>query len=284
MINNLGYNKPLFILPFDHRVSFKKIFGHDPNLIAQLKQIIYQAFKNSVSETIPKENAGILVDEQFGESILADAKKQDFITLLTTEKSGQKEFSFEYGEGFAQHLEKYKPTFAKALIHYNPDDVLEKNKRQEEKLKILSDWCHQHDYKFLLEILIVPSQSSPTLLIKSIGQLQRAGVEPDVWKTEGMEDKDDYESVVSKIKTGGRSNVGLVILGRGENKELVENWIRQGAGVAGVIGFAVGRTVFWQPVIDYQNGKISKEKAMETISKNYEHFYKIFISSKNSSL
>lgn len=276
MVSNLGYNKNLLILPFDHRASFAKMFGfvnltsEEKDYIISAKKLIYEAFRKAVEQGALKDQAAILVDEEYGDEILKDAINQEFITILTTEKSGQDGFEFEYGENFAQHIEIYKPIFVKALIRYKP--YLDWT-----KLKILSDYCHAHGYKFLLEVLLGLNTLNAQNLIPAIDALRQKGIEPDVWKMEGMETKNDYELVVAKIKEGERQNVGLVILGRAESKEKVAQWIETGKNVKGVIGFAVGRTVFSEPLTEYKDGKINKEKTIENISNNFLHFYNIFI-------
>ena len=315
-MNNVGYNKNLFILPFDHRSSFEKgmfgITGRKPNSeetkqIIETKKIIYEAFKKSVSNGISKEEAAILVDEQYGDEILHDAHNHSFITLLTTEKSGQKEFAFEYGNDFGKHIEKYKPTFAKALIRYNPQDQEQSKTQQQKTLKILSDYCHNNRYKFLLEVLIprinTPDTSTsdggeattstpprwtlydkdvqPELAVKVIEELQNAKVEPDVWKLEGLTSVKGYKAIVNQARTE-HNQVGIVVLGRAAEMKQVEEWILVGATVKGVIGFAVGRTVFWQPLVNFKNGKITREKAIELISDNFLHFYKIFVANSYS--
>src|SRR5262245_38702717 len=121
---DIGFNKPLYILPFDHRGSFQtKMFGWkgastgiQSAEIAATKQIIYDGFKRALEDGVPKEKAGILVDEQFGTVILKDAAKNEFITACPTEKSGQDEFDFEYGNDFGKHIELFKPTFCKVLV------------------------------------------------------------------------------------------------------------------------------------------------------------------------
>ncbi|MBI2028046.1 MAG: DUF2090 domain-containing protein [Candidatus Levybacteria bacterium] len=275
MNNNLGYNKKLFILPFDHRASFAKMFGfvnlsdEEKDYIKSCKQIIYEAFKKSILQGISKDESAILVDEEYGDAILKDAKDQGFTTILTTEKSGNPTFDFEYEDQFGEHIEKYKPTFAKALIRY-------KQNADWTKLKILSDYCHKNNYKFLLEVLsgldIVKSES----LISIINELRQKRIEPDVWKLEGMENKNEYEAVIEKIQEDERINVELVILGRGENKEKVEQWINAGRLIKGVIGFAIGRTVFSKPLIEFKSGKISREETISQIANNFKHFYDIF--------
>lgn len=303
-MNNLGYNKSLYILAFDHRTSFLQnligVFGRTPNpeeiqKTNDLKQIIYEGFKKAVRDKIPKENAAILIDEQFGDKILHDAKLNNYAFALTTEKSGQEEFEFEYGQEFEYHIQKYKPNFAKALVRYNPEDKSEKNINQLEKLKILSDFCHANNYKLLIETLIIPTKKQledlnnnktrfdqelrPELEVEMIKNMQDAGIEPDVWKIEGMDSKISYEKVVKQAKINGRDNVGIVVLGRGENKEYVKKWLIEGSAVHGIIGFAIGRTIFFEPLRQYLDEKITKDIVITKIADNYINFYNVFTKS-----
>lgn len=265
---NIGYTKDFFILPFDHRSTLENAgFKNIPDL----KQVIYEAFEKSKSTV--GEGAAILVDEQYGEKILLDAKQKGYTTLLTIEKSGKEEFEFEYEKEFGEHILKFKPTFAKALIKVKS----ELSDLTKENLKKLNSFCFGNGVKLLIEIV---SQGNLDLILKTIGDLQDFSVEPDVWKVEGMEKKEDYEKIVSLARREGRSEVSIVILGRGEEKEKVSNWIKVGAGVPGVIGFAVGRTIFWDPVSKLNAGEMKKEEAVDLISENYNYFYNLFINSR----
>lgn len=303
-MENLGYTKRLYILPFDHRATFaQKIFNkksisdltnQEYQLITQYKKIIYGAFKKSVQNEIPKEYGAILIDEEFGDEILKDAKEKGFVTILTTEKSGQNELEFQYGDDFPAHIEKYNPDFVKVLIKYNPADPEGLKNRQKGKLKIVSDFCRVKNFKFLLEVLVIPTKEQlgqpqgskeqfdkllrPGLTVEVIKELQAHGVEPDVWKLEGFDSKDEYKEIVDAARADGRSSVGLVILGRGENEEKVAEWLQIGSKVTGVIGFAVGRTVFWQEILDFRNGIKTQEETINAISRNFTDFYKIFTS------
>jgi hypothetical protein len=70
----LGFNQPLYILPFDHRGSFQtKMFGwkgmlspSQPAEIAATKQVIYDGLKAALKAGVPERKAGILVDEGRG--------------------------------------------------------------------------------------------------------------------------------------------------------------------------------------------------------------------------
>src|ERR1700681_3447175 len=120
-MKTVGYDKPLYILPFDHRGSFQtKLFGlsgtltiHQTAQIAASKQVIYDGFKVGLQSGVPEQKAGILVDEQFGAAILQNARMRGYTTACPTEKSGQEEFDFEYGDISPEPLEPLTPPFAK---------------------------------------------------------------------------------------------------------------------------------------------------------------------------
>jgi 5-dehydro-2-deoxygluconokinase len=98
-----GYDRALYILPFDHRGSFQcGLFGWKSPLsdaqtaeIASAKRVIYDGVQSALAAGVPKEKAGILVDEQFGAAILHDAAAKGIATACPAEKSGQDEFDFE---------------------------------------------------------------------------------------------------------------------------------------------------------------------------------------------
>ena len=264
--------------------------------IKKAKAIIYQGFKKALSQGLPKESSAILVDEQFGDELLRDAHENGFTIILTVERSGQKNFEFEYGEEFDQHIKKYDPTFIKALVQYNPEGEKELNARQREKLAQLTKFAHENGYKLLIEPLIPATveqlakfasdpdrydrEARPFLTSRMIKEMQKGEVDPDVWKLEGMVRAEDYQMAVKQAKADGRDNVGIVILGRAADASIVENWLKVGAKVKGIIGFAIGRTIFWDPVIQFEEGKINEDEAAEVISKRFLHYYHVFIEAR----
>ncbi len=298
---NLGFDKPLYILPFDHRGSFEtKMFGwHEPLSsaqtadIASAKQVIYEGFKRAVATAVPKQKAGILVDEQFGAAILRDAIANGFTTACPAEKSGQDEFDFQYGEEFAAHIEAFKPTFCKVLVRFNPQGDQAMNQRQAERLRRLSDYLHRKsESRMMFELLVPPEKSQldklsgdqkaydtelrPQLMVEAITQLQNAQVEPDLWKVEGLDRREDCEKLVAVARRDGRDKVSCIILGRGEDDKKVQEWLKIAAAVPGFVGFAVGRTDFWQPLVTWRAGKITREAAVGEIAIRYQEFADIF--------
>ena len=240
-----------------------------------------------------KEKAGILVDEQFGASILRDAVAQGFITACPAEKSGQEEFEFEYGEDFAQHIEAFHPTFCKVLVRFNPEGDHVLNQRQAARLRRLSDYLHsQSSSLFMFELLVPPEKAQlekvkgnkqaydlqirPGLMVEAIRQLQNAQVEPDVWKIEGLVRHEDCQKIVVTARQGGRTKVSCIVLGRGATEEKVREWLTTGARVPGFVGFAVGRTDFWEPLIGWRDNKVSREATVSEIARRYRKFVDLF--------
>jgi myo-inositol catabolism protein IolC len=293
--------KEILILAFDHRGSFKeKLFGiknrqptsEEKRQIEDYKKIIFAGFCSALKTDVPKKTAGLLVDEEFGASILREAKRNGLTFAMPVEKSGQDEFDFEYGEDYARHIEEFDPTFVKVLVRYNPAGDAVANQRQLKRLKKLSDYLLQTKKPFLFELIVPPTPTQlaesgeskenfdqairPKLMVESIKAIQMAGIEPAVWKLEGVDKPEDAKAVVAQVQSHGRK-AGVITLGRGESKEHVQKWLAVGAKISGIIGFAVGRTIFWQPLVEYKAGQINRNAAVEKIAQNYADFSELWL-------
>ncbi|MEO7939395.1 MAG: DUF2090 domain-containing protein [Burkholderiaceae bacterium] len=295
-----GYTRPLYILPFDHRDSFvSKLFGWTGALsagqtarVSAAKRVIYDGFEAAVAGGIDKRHAGILVDEHFGADILRVASGSGIITCTPVEKSGQDEFDFEFGEDFARHIEAFSPTFCKVLVRYNPEGDSAVNHQQASRLRRLSEALVGSPSRFMFELLVpaTPQQLEtlggeartydrklrPALMLRAISQLQDAGVDPDVWKVEGLDNRDDCERIEAMARRDGRANVGCIVLGRGESEQHVRAWLATAASVPGFIGFAVGRTTFWESLIGLRDGKIGRAAAVTEIARRYRSWVDVF--------
>jgi myo-inositol catabolism protein IolC len=297
---NLRYDKALYLLPFDHRHSYvKSLFNFEPPLTAEQnrrvsdsKRLIYEGFVQAMESGEPRGAGGILVDEEFGAGILRDARRLGFGTALSTEKSGAEEFEFEYGAEFGRHIDSFDPTFAKALVRYNPEDDAALNQRQAGRLKQLSDHCWSSQRGFMFELLVPATEAQlkrlagdknaydrerrPLLMQEAIRQLQNAGVEPSVWKVEGLDRREDCQRIVAAARCGGRATVGCIVLGRGADEAQVRHWLATAAGVEGFIGFAVGRTTFWNAVTGWHARTLTRAEATTQIAGRFREWVDTF--------
>jgi myo-inositol catabolism protein IolC len=297
---NPGYDRPLYLLPFDHRHSYLSgMFHFTPPLtdaqhqaVADSKQVIYEGFRAALGRGVPAASAAILVDEEFGSGILRDAHGHGYVTALSTETSGSDEFTFEFGAAFGRHIDAFDPTFAKALVRYNPEGDAALNQRQTLRLRRLSEYCRAAGRRFMFELLVPATGAQaalaraagttydlgtrPRLVLQTIAALQDAGVEPDIWKIEGLDRREDCERVVATARRDGRRAVGCIVLGRGADERKVEEWLTTAASVPGFIGFAVGRTTFWDPVADFLAKRATRQEAVLQIADKYRRWTAIF--------
>jgi myo-inositol catabolism protein IolC len=298
----LGYDGKLYILAFDHRGSFqKKMFGiqgdptsEETETIADAKRLIFEGMLEAVRRGAEAGATGVLVDEQFGSDIPEQAREHGLKLAMPVEKSGQNEFDFQYGDDFGAHIEKFDPDFSKVLVRYNPDDPdTEMNERQLGRLKTLADWLHAHDRKFLFELLVPATDEQlasvdgdtdrydaelrPELMRRAIEDTQNAGIEVDVWKIEGVDEQSDAAMLAEQARSGpGREGVTCVLLGRGASTEKVEQWLSEAAPVEGFIGFAIGRSIWWDALKGFLDKQLEREAAATQICENYLHFVRVY--------
>jgi myo-inositol catabolism protein IolC len=296
----LGYDGKLYILAFDHRGSFQKMFGvsgtptaEETETISDAKRVIFEGMLEAVNRGAEAGATGVLVDEQFGSNIPEQAKAHSLKLAMPVEKSGQEEFDFEYGDDFPAHIEKFDPDFSKVLVRYNPDADAALNKEQAARLKRLADWLHDNDRKFLFELLVPATDEQlasvggesdrydtelrPELMRRAIEELQNSGVEVDIWKIEGVDERSDAAMLAEQARTGeGREGVTCVLLGRGASTEKVEQWLQVAAPVEGFIGFAIGRSIWADSLKGMIAGDVDREAAVKQIAENYLHFVHVY--------
>jgi len=292
-LNELGYDERLYILAFDHRGSFEKMVG-DAERVPGAKTLIWDGFKRAVEQGAPKEFAGVLVDGQYGPDVAREAKAGGYKLAMPVEKSGQNEFDFEYGDAFGEKIEEFDPDFTKVLVRYNPEGDAAMNERQAAKLRRLSEWLHERHRKFLFELL-VPAEAAqlesvggsderydtelrPQLMMEAILQLQNGGVEPDIWKIEGISDREACNEIATLARREGRDRVSCIVLGRGASDDKVDEWLRAGAGLPGYEGFAIGRSIFAESVKAYAADPdgFDRDAAVEKIARSYRRFIDVY--------
>ncbi len=296
----LGYDQKLYILAFDHRGSFqKKFFGiqGEPDaeqtaIIADAKHLIFEGMLQAVGSGADPSVTGVLVDEQFGSTVPEEAHQRGLKLAMPAERSGQNMFDFQYGDEFGEHIESFDPDFTKVLVRYNPEGDAEENRVQLGKLKQLSDWLVAHERKFLFELLVPaePDQLAavgddadrydaelrPELMRRAIADIQDADIVVDIWKIEGVDERSDCEMLVKQARIDGRDGVVCVVLGRGANDDKVDQWLQAAAPVDGFVGFAIGRSIWWDPLKAYVDGKIERSAGAKQIADNYLRFVQVY--------
>ena len=288
--------RDLFILAFDHRGSIErdllKLPGKpspaEQELIRSLKAVIFEGSRIAWERTQTGEVA-ILVDEGYGATAISRAREAGIPFAINVEKSGQAVFDFEYGDAFAEHIDKANPDYVKTLVRYNPADEGQLKATQLALLKVLSDAVAARPARLLLEVLVPPAagvndtdpiafaaRERPGLVARTMAEFQAAGIQADIWKLEGINSSEDCARVVQQARAGGRDSVACIILGAGASSETVDGWLRAAAPVDGFRGFAIGRSIWWTEIGEYVAGRLDAGSAAARIADNFDRFVMVY--------
>jgi len=300
MTSSAGYRpsaaEPLLILAMDHRASFgKSLFGvtddrPDPGQQAAMraaKQLIYAGLAEARGR-LPGGRAGVLVDERYGQAVIDQARSDGTVLAVPVEHSGREWFELEWGRDWLEHVRSVGPDFAKVLVRDNPAFPAPQREQQLARLREVSDGLAGLGVPLLYELL-VPATSGqlaeadgtpggydrdvrPDLVIGVIADNQAAGVEPAIWKVEGLETTEAARAVVAQMRSGGRDGIRAIVLGRDAPADRLDHWLAVAAPVDGFVGFAIGRSIWEDPISDHNQGRADAEETVSRIAERYLDF------------
>ncbi len=292
---------PLLILAMDQRESFAKLFGTEedeatPEQVEQMraaKTLVYRGVA-AVADQVRGAQIGVLVDEEYGPAVLTEAHTDGRILAYPVEKSGQPLFDLEYGDETPAHIQRWDPDYVKVLVRMNPADDAADTRGQLDKLAALSASLHDSGLPFLLELLVPASDDQlasvdgdstaydrdlrPGLVVEVMEAVQSAGVEPTLWKIEGLETPEAARTIVAGARAGGR-DADCIVLGRDAPQDELDHWLQVAAGTEGFVGFAIGRSIWKEPLEQYLTDH-DEATFLETVGANYLHYVHTYLSAR----
>lgn len=262
--------KNLFILPFDHRSSFLKIYSGNPKRkkdvekAKRYKKIIYQAFVKATKRYKNKKEYGILIDEQYGKSIIKKAQKDGYVTSVCFEKSGKKKFELEY-KNIEQKINDIKPTFIKLLIQNTQitTQALKQIQKVQEKTK-------KQRKKLLIEIVVKKGKKHQGT-IEAMEKIVKNKIKPHIWKLEGTPSQREMKDLSETCQTL-TPQAKIIILGGGDTEKHIIQILQKTKKYPNIIGFAIGRTIFKEAIKELSENKITEKQTTEKISKKFKYF------------
>lgn len=289
--------EPLFILAMDHRDSFARtVFGVPGTPTAgqltrmrEAKSLIFAAARRVVAPSAGR--LGVLVDEHLGADVAREARAAGFVLAMPAEVSGADRLTFEYGDDFARHVEEFDPDWVKVLVRFNPADPADLRAAQTETLRRLNDWVAGAGRNWLIELLVPPTREQlaahddqalydahqrPALTAEVITTLTAAGIRPGIWKLEGYETTPGAELVLAAVRDSAHP-ASCIVLGRNAAQRQVDHWLRVAAPLPGYVGFAVGRSIWEDPITDYEAGRGDAEGTQARIARRYSHFIQRYL-------
>jgi myo-inositol catabolism protein IolC len=289
------HTDPLFILAMDHRESFgRTLFGvvDDHPTAAQLQRMrgakatIFAGLEQAAGR-LTSGRAGVLVDEKLGQSVIDDARRSAMALAVPIEASGHDWFTLEWGDAWREHVERLRPDYAKILVRDNPAYDASERFAQLARLADVSGTLHAIGVPLLYELLVPATADQlaqvsgdadrydrdvrPTLVAEVIAANQQAGVEPTLWKVEGLETADAAADVAAAARAGGR-DADLIVLGRDAPADRLDHWLEVASEVEAFVGFAIGRSIWQDPIAARNDGTLDDAGAAARIADRYLQF------------
>jgi myo-inositol catabolism protein IolC len=282
--------RPVFALAFDHRNSFRTSFmrlvaaptAEQTAQMIDAKRVVVDALLQA-APLVKDATPTLLIDAEYGGGHVAAARAAGVAIAMPMEVSGQAELRFEDDGDFAAVIERYQPEYAKVLVRYNPGGDTAMNARQRARLDELASWLRGREQRLMLEVLVPaePGQLDELggeqsrydrelraeLTAKAIEEIGADGLRPALWKLEGPESAEDARRISAAVHELD-PYAGCLVLGRGADAAAVHRWLTTAAQEPGFTGFAVGRTVWWEPLRTYVAGG-ARDEAVQQIADSY---------------
>lgn len=290
----------MYLLAFDHRQSLERKLDTHPDgpshtevtLLRDAKALVFEGALLARQQLADPNSMGVLVDEQYGAAVIPRAREAGMTVAVPIERSGRAELELLHGEGLGEQLARTDPDFAKVLVRYNPEGSCHVNERQRQLLSRVSRVVQDQGRRLLLELLVPPEPAQlesvggvagrydrelrPQLMVEAIRQIQEADVAVDTWKIEGLDRRESCELVAQQARRGASRPADCVALGRGEDEGRVTHWLEQAAPVEGFVGFAIGRSIWWDPLRRYLAADIERDHAAHAIAAKYLHYVSVY--------
>jgi myo-inositol catabolism protein IolC len=288
---------PLLILAMDHRASFgRSLFSvvddrpsdEQRSTMAAAKLLIYAGLTRVVAD-MPVGCPGVLVDERYGQAVIDAARVADMVLAMPIERSGRDWFELEWGEQeWLAHVRQVSPDYAKVLVRDNPAFPPRARDEQFARLRAVSESLIAEGVPLLYELLVPGTEQQraavsgdseaydreirPELVTQVIADNQQAGIEPAIWKVEGLETSLAARAVVAQARAGGRADVDVIVLGRDAPADRLNHWLEIAAPIDGFVGFAIGRSIWEDAIRSHEAHEIDDADAVQQIGARYLEF------------
>lgn len=266
----------VYMLAADHRWQWEEwcdARGIARSRIADVKRLAFDAFMLAREQSPQVRTHGaLLLDEQYSSATVADAVRAGIEIGTPAEKAGAVPLAWTT-DPFDRAL---TGAFVKVLVRYRSDDDTAIHDGQLRKLDALQTWCRGAGQPLVVEILVARRQEPeddfdasgrPAMLARFIGDAYARGLVPDFWKIEGTMSASGARIVDGAI--AAQPDARQIILGKAADLRTIDDWFATAARTTTAAGFAIGRSVFWEPSTAFLSGASTAAAAIDRIAGNY---------------
>ena len=269
-------NDRVYMLAADHRWQWEEWCDARQiprERIGEAKRVAYDGFllARDRSPNV-REFGALLVDAQYASPVVADALEAGLDVGTPAERAGAFPLAWST-DPFERAL---TGAFVKVLVRYRPDDEEAIRDGQWQKLDALQTWCRGAGKPLVVEILVARRSEAedefeavgrPAMLAGFIREAYRRELTPQFWKIEGTLAREGARTIDRAIAANAACR--QIILGKAAEIATIGRWFAAAADSPTASGFAIGRSVFWEPSAAFLSGAKTAEQAAADIAGNY---------------
>ena len=275
----------LLILAYDHRTQFEESCRENNlsfDYISRFKEQVYEGFqkvRNSNKKTgaTAVERLAILIDPGYGQMILNNFADSAFSIGVPIEKAGSFPMSWLMDDSLYQHLlERPATWFVKVLWRFHLQMNQENKDIQLSQLNKLNSVCAALKRKLMVELIIPEGYlENGATLGEAMTEVYEAGIYPFWWKITALDSKEEWQTMTKTLDQYD-PEVGVIILGKNAPIEQFQTWFRVARSTPHTCGFAVGRSIFWEPWEQYVGGKLTIKGIADAVAERYNSVLEIW--------
>ncbi len=266
----------VYMLAADHRWQWEEWCAGESipaQRIAEVKGLIFEACVRARERSPQVRQFGsLLFDLIYAAPYVERARQMGIPVATPAEKAGV----FPLQWGFEPFHAGLRGTIAKVLIRHRPEQPAAEQEAQIDKMLAIQAWCREQRMPLLIEIIVMRAHEPeeafeaagrPAILAAAIRHAYSRGLAPDLWKLEGTSSREGARQIDAAIRE--QPGCAQIILGKGADAATIDRWFDAAASCPSAIGFAVGRSIFWEPGTSYLRGTLDGDAAIEAMCDSY---------------
>ncbi len=265
-------------LAFDHRVQLERLAkqtGAAQTRIPVLKRLIYDAADKAFGAD---PAFGIILDDRFGSDVLAHASGRGHWIARPVELPEHIPLIFEGGHDIGGVLREWPVEHTvKCLVYQKPGDGPEISVAQEDRLLALFAACRQSGHELLLEI--IPDKTKPgdgQTVAAMIRRYYDLGLKPDWWKLAAPDDQAGWKAIADIVRERDPDCRGVLLLGLDAPEPDLVRTLTAAAAQPICKGFAIGRSVFYQPAGQWLQNSLSDSEFVTEVAARYRRLIDVW--------
>ena len=266
----------LHIFAFDHRSQFYELAcecNTSESRLPRLKQLLVEAVANTERELGLQHRVGVLIDQRYGEDALHAATGRGWWIGRPVELPGSHPLEFEYGRSIGSQLLQWpREHTVKCLVQFDPDGDAETRLEQETQLHTLYGAVKQSGHELLLEV-IPPANPAATgtpgeRVLRAMKRFYNLGIRPEWWKLKPLPAA-DWAAIDALIAERDPYCRGVVLLGLNAPFDELAEGFAAAARSTSCRGFAVGRSLFYEPARAWLRNEIDDAALVERAAQQF---------------